>query len=98
MTTRLEYDETEFRIVVEQDGARVAAFRQPRTVGQRIHTIRGDVPLEDLDRTVLWRDEPRQFTVVEEFYLAGEFVRNDLHIILKEGSVVASAIAATIGG
>lgn len=65
-----------------------------------MHTIRGQMAEADLLRTVQFTDRPGEFTVTVEWHAkdTGELVRRDAHIILKEPSVVADALASSVGG
>jgi hypothetical protein len=62
-----------------------------------IHTTRGYVEESQLARTVGFEDRPREFVVWVEWNLGDELVRRDAHLILKEPSVAADALAASIG-
>lgn len=61
-----------------------------------IRTTRGPVDESALARTVGFEDRPGEFVVWVEWRLDGELVRRDAHVILKEASVVADAIAAQL--
>lgn len=62
-----------------------------------INTIKGPVEESALARTVGFEDRPAEFVVWVEWRLNGELVRRDAHVILKQASVVADAIAAQVG-
>ena len=62
-----------------------------------IHTTKGDVDEATLARTVGFEDRPMEFVVWVEWRLGEELVRRDAHLILKQSSVVADALAASIG-
>lgn len=61
-----------------------------------INTTKGLVDEQTLARTVGFEDRPGEFVVWVEWRLGAELVRRDAHLILKEPSVVADAIAATL--
>lgn len=62
----------------------------------RINTTHGLVEEADLARTVGFEDRPGEFVVWAEWRRGGELVRRDAHVILKEPSVAADAIAASL--
>lgn len=63
-----------------------------------INTTKGPVEQADLARTVGFEDRPNEFVIWVEWRLGSELVRRDAHIVLKEPSVVADALAAAVGG
>jgi len=63
-----------------------------------INTTKGPVDESALARTVGFEDRPAEFVVWVEWRLGSELVRRDAHVILKEPSVVADALAAAVGG
>lgn len=62
-----------------------------------ITTTLGPVEEASLARTVGFEDRPSEFVVWVEWKFGGELVRRDAHVILKEPSAVATAIAAQVG-
>jgi len=63
-----------------------------------INTINGPVEESSLARTVGFEDRPNEFVIWVEWRLGSELVRRDAHVVLKEPSVVADALAAAVGG
>lgn len=61
-----------------------------------ILTTKGLVDEHQLARTVGFEDRPREFVVWVEWRLGEELVRRDAHLILKEPSIVADALAASV--
>ena len=57
------------------------------------NTIHGLMDEELLARTVGFEERPNEFVVWVEYRLGEELVRRDAHVILKQASVVADAIA-----
>jgi hypothetical protein len=62
-----------------------------------IYTTHGNVDESSLARTVGFEDRPREFVIWVEWRLGEELVRRDAHLVLKEPSVTADALAASIG-
>jgi hypothetical protein len=58
-----------------------------------IFTTKGDVDESLLARTVGFEDRPGEFVVWVEWRMGDELVRRDAHVILKQSSAVAGAIA-----
>jgi hypothetical protein len=58
-----------------------------------IHTTHGQLEESTLARTVGFEDRPTEFVVWVEWKVGTELVRRDAHVILKQPSVVADAIA-----
>lgn len=58
-----------------------------------ILTTLGVVDEATLDRTVGFEDRPTEFVIWVEWRFAGELVKRDAHLVLKQPSVVADAIA-----
>jgi len=73
------------------------AFPLPKEAGPLVYTTRGELPYTDLHRTIELTDTATEIAVAIVWRLAGELVRRDAHVILKEPSVVAEAIAASLG-
>lgn len=71
----------------------IAPLTEPPT--RDIRTTLGVRPEASLARTVGVEDRPGEFVVWVEYRLGDELVRRDAHLILKEPSVVADAVAAT---
>ena len=63
-----------------------------------INTTKGLVEESTLARTVGFEDRPAEFVIWVEWRIGAELVRRDAHVVLKEPSVVADALAAAIGG
>lgn len=63
----------------------------------QINTTKGLVDVNALARTVGFEDRPPEFVVWVEWRLDGELVRRDAHVILKEPTVIADALAAHLG-
>lgn len=63
----------------------------------RIHTIYGLLEESSLARTLGFEERPKEFVVWVEWRQGEELVRRDAHVVLKEPSVVADALAASIG-
>ena len=57
-----------------------------------INTIHGPLEESTLARTVGFEERPREFVVWVEWRKDDELVRRDAHLILKEPSVVATAL------
>lgn len=62
-----------------------------------INTTKGPIDEALLQRTLGFEERPDEFVVWFEYRLDGELVHRSAHVILKEPSVVASAIAASVG-
>ncbi len=62
-----------------------------------INTIHGPVEESTLARTVGFEDRPREFVIWVEWRQGEELVRRDAHVVLKEASIVADALAASLG-
>lgn len=58
-----------------------------------ITTTKGPVEEAALARTVGFEDRPNEFVIWVEWRLEGELVRRDAHLILKQPSAIADAIA-----
>lgn len=58
-----------------------------------INTTHGLLEESSLARTVGFEDRPNEFVVWVEWKLEDELVRRDAHVILKQASAVADAIA-----
>lgn len=63
-----------------------------------IRTTHGPIDESQLARTVGFEDRPTEFVVWVEWRLAGELVRRDAHLILKEATATAEALVASLGG
>lgn len=63
----------------------------------QIKTTLGLMDESDLARTVGFEDRPNEFVVWVEWRYQGELVRRDAHVVLKEASAIADALAAQIG-
>lgn len=61
-----------------------------------IRTTKGVVEESTLARTVIFQDHPNEFTIAVEYRLGDELVRRDAHIVMKEPSVIADAVAASL--
>jgi hypothetical protein len=85
----------------EHEGERVRqdAFRHPKQLGQMVPTVDGDVDRVSLSRTVELEDNDGEIVVAEVFRYAGatEAIHRSVHVVLKQPSVVADAVAAQIG-
>jgi hypothetical protein len=73
------------------------AFKLHKNTDDVVYTTKGDRPRASLRRSVRFYEEPDNFVVVVEWHLDGELVRTDPNVVLKQPSVVADAIAASIG-
>jgi hypothetical protein len=65
-------------------------------VGRIIRTIKGLQDTNNMARTLEFKENDNEFVLAIEWRLNGELVRRDAHVILKEPSVVADAIAQEI--
>ena len=63
---------------------------------KQIQTTVGLKDAAELVKTVGFEDRPDEFVVWVEWRFDGELVRRDAHLILKEPSLVADAIAAQV--
>lgn len=63
----------------------------------QIVTVDGTVAASDLERIVQFAENGHEFVIATEFRHNGQMVRRDAHVILKESSAVARALAASIG-
>ncbi len=61
-----------------------------------LNTTHGPLEAATLARTLGFEERPNEFVVWVEWRLGDELVRRDAHLILKEPSVVADALAASI--
>lgn len=62
-----------------------------------INTIEGPQEETTLLRTVGFEDRPNEFVIWVEWRREDTLVRRDAHVILKQGSVVADALTASLG-
>lgn len=62
-----------------------------------INTTHGPMEETELARTTGFEDRPNEFVVWVEWKMGDELVRRDAHVILKQGSVVADALTASLG-
>lgn len=62
-----------------------------------IYTTHGDLDESTLARTLGFEERLNEFVVWVEWRLGDELVRRDAHVILKQPSVVADALAASLG-
>lgn len=62
-----------------------------------LHTTKGPMEESDLLRTLGFEERPNEFVVWIEWRLGEELVKRSAHVILKEASVVADAIAGGVG-
>lgn len=58
-----------------------------------INTIHGAIEESTLARTVGFEDRPTEFVIWVEWKLGEELVRRDAHVVLKQPTVTADAIA-----
>lgn len=72
------------------------AYPLPLETGPLVYTTQGHLPIGDLARTLNMQDTPNEIAVAVEWRYNGELVRRDAHVVLKEPSVVAAALAAQI--
>ncbi len=69
------------------------AFPLPTESGAVVYTIHGDLPRRDLLRSLTLAENDNEYCVAVTWFYNGELVRRDAHVILKQSSAVASAIA-----
>lgn len=62
-----------------------------------INTTHGLLEESSLARTLGFEERPKEFVVWVEWRLGEELVRRDAHVIMKEPSVIADAIAGGLG-
>jgi hypothetical protein len=62
-----------------------------------ILTTRGLIDEAELARTVGFEDRPAEFVVWAEWRLGQELVKRDAHVIIKQPSAVAGAVAGGLG-
>jgi hypothetical protein len=62
-----------------------------------IYTTQGMIEEATLARTVVFRDQPTEFVIEVEWRLDGALVKRSAHLILKDPSVVATAVAGSVG-
>ena len=81
-------------VLVRQD-----AFRHPKQLGAQIPTTVGTVDRADLQRTVEFEDNAGEMVVAEVFRdrVGGALLHRSVHVVLKQPSVVADAVAASLG-
>lgn len=72
------------------------AFPLPKECGPEVYTTLGLQPFASLARTIELHDNENEIAVAIVWRLAGDVVRRDAHVILKQASVVAEAIAASL--
>lgn len=82
---------------LEGELVRRDAFLLPKDTRPTVETIHGPMDASLLQRTIELRDIPSDISVGVCWRLNDELVRRDAHVIAKDPSVVATAIAATIG-
>ena len=51
-----------------------------------IWTTKGNVPVDSLEYTAKWYDTAENIKLVETYVLAGEVVKQNAHILVKEGA------------
>ena len=73
------------------------AYPLPKDTTELIQTTQGLTARSLMIRTIELVDVPNEIAVAVVWRLHGEVVRRDVHVILKQASVVATAIAASIG-
>lgn len=62
-----------------------------------IYTIKGNLPVKDLEYSTAWNEDDHAIQFYEEWKLNGEIVRNNVHIKLKQG-IDAPLEQAIFGG
>jgi hypothetical protein len=79
------------------DGELVRAEAYPllKSSGDTLVTSHGELPAASLVRTIELLDLQSEIVVVEVYRLGEEIVKRSPHVILKQASVVADAIAGT---
>lgn len=55
-----------------------------------IYTVRGNLPLADLEYRTRWEDAPDYLKFVEMYLLDGEVVRESAHVYIKSGAVMTA--------
>lgn len=60
-----------------------------------IHTIKGNLPIADLQYETRWEVTDDYTKLIETYSLNGEVVRQSAHVLAKRG-LVGDALAATI--
>lgn len=61
-----------------------------------LHTTKGPVEIHRLQRRLIFSDLRDNYAVALEFYLDGELVRRDAHVILKRVPAEAPALAGGV--
>lgn len=62
-----------------------------------LNTTEGLLEEATLLRTLGFEERPTEFVIWVEWKLEDKLVRRDAHVILKQGSVVADALTASLG-
>ena len=61
-----------------------------------IHTIKGNLPISDLEYRTKWTDDEDNTIFQETYLLDGEVVRQSVHVMSKRG-VLATGIGSALG-
>jgi len=62
-----------------------------------IRTTKGMLPESDLERTVIFEDKPKEFSIAVEWRYGGELVRRDAHVVLKDPLIPSEAGVGGVG-
>lgn len=81
---------------LEGELVRRDAFPLPKEAGPLVFTTEGDRPIGELARVIEIHDRPAEIAVAIVWWLGSTVVRRDAHVILKEPSVAATAVAASL--
>lgn len=72
------------------------AYPLPKETGPQVTTTLGPIPYAALSRTLELSDTDTEIAVAVCWRKDGALVRRDAHVILKQPSVIAEAVAASL--
>lgn len=61
-----------------------------------IHTIKGNLPVSDLDYKEVWENDEHHVTFRQSYFLNGELVRQNVHMLAKHGNEAVSIATALV--
>ena len=61
-----------------------------------IHTIKGNIPIADLEYKSQWHDDSSNTIFTESYYLNGELVKQSAHILAKQGNEAVNIASALV--
>lgn len=60
-----------------------------------IYTIKGNLPVADLEYSTEWQEVPGEYTkLIETYKLDGEVVKQSVHVLSRQGLGVGAASAS----